>query len=532
MALELVGSRLLAPTFGDSIYVWGSLIGVVMTGLAAGYYLGGRLADRDPSFRTFSFVILIAGILTLVVPSASSFVMETATDLGLGDRLGPLVSCLLLLGAPTTLLGIVSPYAIRLTADDIGRIGSASGSLYSLSTAGSIFGTFFTVFVLIPSFSVRAIIMSLGVVLIAVSFIGLLWVERLMLVIVVVILTFPPALLQGPVVGMGGSLLFSKDTPYSTLSVVENTGEGTKSLYLNNLRHGSMYMNGSQAAAVRYTDYFNLAFVFNQDIERVLFVGGGAFSGPKQFLAYYPNVRVDVVEIDTDVIQAARDYFGVVDDPRLRVFVEDGRTFVEKAGRYDLIVLDAYSKTYVPFHLMTREYMESLSRHLNPGGVIVSNLISSFIGDTSDLMRAECRTMSIVFDEVYIFHTKSERTSELQNLILVATDAPRYDVVQLVEMAASAPTRRDALIRYSRDLFTRAVSTGDVPILTDDYAPAESLLNPVTLAPYEGGTEYLTLSFLDPLMGAGSYLVAFVVIYILIDSMRRRSVHSSRILDS
>ena len=520
MALELVGSRLLAPTFGDSIFVWGSLIGVVMTGLAAGYYFGGRLADRDPSFKTFSLVILIAGVFTLVIPSSAAIVMETVTDLGLGDRFGPLVSCLLLLGVPTTLLGIVSPYAIRLTADNIVRIGGASGSLYSISTAGSIFGTFFTVFVLIPSFSIRTIILSLGVVLVAVSFIGLFWRERLLFGFVVALLMLPPVLLQGPMVGFGVKSLYTKDTLYSTLNVVDDKGSGTRALYLNNLRHSAMFLNGSQTAAIRYTDYFNLAYVFNPDIKSVLFIGGGGFSGPKQFLAYYPEVKIDVVEINPDVVQVAKDYFGVRDDPRLRIFVEDGRTFLERSGSYDLIVLDAYSKSYVPFHLMTLEFLESLSGRLNPGGVVVSNLIASFIGDTSDLMRAEYKTMSSVFSEVYVFYTFSERASELQNLILVATRAPRYSAEALVEAAGKAPQRSDVLTKYSRNLFLQSVSTGDVPLLTDDYAPAESLLNPVTLAPYEGGEELLTRSLLNPFIMAGAYVVAFAVVYVIIGSIR------------
>ena len=520
MALELVGSRLLAPTFGDSIFVWGSLIGVVMTGLAAGYYFGGRLADRDPSFKTFSLVILIAGVFTLVIPSSAAIVMETVTDLGLGDRFGPLVSCLLLLGVPTTLLGIVSPYAIRLTADNIVRIGGASGSLYSISTAGSIFGTFFTVFVLIPSFSIRTIILSLGVVLVAVSFIGLFWRERLLFGFVVALLMLPPVLLQGPMVGFGVKSLYTKDTPYSTLNVVDDEGSGTRALYLNNLRHSAMFLNGSQTAAIRYTDYFNLAYVFNPDIKSVLFIGGGGFSGPKQFLAYYPEVKIDVVEINPDVVQVAKEYFSVRDDPRLRIFVEDGRTFLERSGSYDLIVLDAYSKSYVPFHLMTLEFLESLSGRLNPGGVVVSNLIASFIGDTSDLMRAEYKTMSSVFSEVYVFYTFSERASELQNLILVATRAPRYSVEVLVEVAGKAPQRSDVLTKYSRNLFLQSVSTGDVPLLTDDYAPAESLLNPVTLAPYEGGEELLTRSLLNPFIMAGAYVVAFAVVYVIIGSIR------------
>jgi len=523
MGLEVVGSRLLAPSFGDSVFVWGSLIGVVMAALAAGYYLGGRLADRSPSFRTLSLIILFAGIFTLLIPSSASYVMEAVLNSGLGDRYGPLVSTTLLLGLPTGLLGMVSPYAIRLSTRSLVEVGGTSGSLYSISTGGSIFGTFFTVFALIPSFGVRAIILSLGLVLVAASFIGLAWFERGLFVVVVGLILLPPTLLSGPLSVSGGRVLLRRETPYSTLTVVDKEDRGIRVLYLNNMPHSAMYLNGSNEAAFRYTDYFNMGFAFNPAIDSVLFIGGGGFSGPKQFLEYYPGASIDVVEIDPDVVRVAREYFGVPEDPRLRVFVEDGRAFLGGAGRYDLIVLDAYSKSYVPFHLMTLEFFEALEEHLNPGGVIVSNLISSFIGDTSDLMRAEYRTVGRVFPQLYIFHTKVGSQSAVQNLILVATkDQTRYDADDLAERVMDAPKRGETLAVYSKTLFSMDVRTEDVPVLTDDYAPAESLLNPVTMAPYEGGEELLARSALNPLFIAGAWVLALASIYATSSLVRLR----------
>jgi len=197
----------------------------------------------------------------------------------------------------------------------------------------------------------------------------------------------------------------------------------------------------------------------------VLFIGGGGFSGPKQFLEYYPDVTVDVVEIDPVVVDTAWEYFGMPDDPRLRVYVGDGRAFLGRLGTYDLIVLDAYSKTYVPFHLMTREFFEALAEHLNPEGVVVSNLVSSLLGDTSNLLMAEVKTVGEVFPQVYLFPTKDD----------------------LLAMAMDAPVRGETLAAYCGNLFDRDIDTKDSPLLTDDYAPTETLLNPVTNSPYKGG---------------------------------------------
>ena len=516
MALELVGSRLLAPVYGDSIFVWGSLIGIVMTSLSVGYFIGGRLADRQPSFLNFSLIILSAGVFTLLIPSTSSMVLEVVSYSGLGDRYGPVLSSILLLAIPTTLLGMVSPYAIRLATDSLVKVGGISGSLYSISTAGSICGTFFTVFVLIPAFNVRSIILSLGVVLVAASLIGLAWGLRVLSIIIIAVMMVPPAFLGGSVAIREGTIVYQKDTPYNTLTVVDNEERGVRTIYLNNMPHSAMYLNGSNSAVFTYTDYFNLAFVFNPGVESVLFIGGGGFSGPKQFLEYYPDVDIDVVEIDPQVVKAARDYFNVSDDPRLRVSVDDGRAFLGGAGKYDIVVLDAYSKTYVPFHLMTLEFFEALDEHLEPDGILVSNLISSLIGDTSDLLRAEYKTINLVFPQVYLFYTRTSLMSQVQNIILIAAKTTnRQSIEDLTATAMEAPERSETLVKYSKTLFESEVRTEDLPVLTDDYAPVVNLLNPVTQTPYEGGEAMHISSSLNPLLIAGLWVLALASLYIV-----------------
>jgi spermidine synthase len=522
MALELVGSRLLAPAFGDSIFVWGSLIGVVMTALAVGYYTGGRLADRRPSYGTFSLITLVAGMLILLIPLTSSLILEAVYYSGFGERYGPVLASLLLLAAPTTLLGMVSPYSIRMAAQSLQSVGGISGSLYSISTGGSIFGTFFTVFVLIPSFGVRQIIFALGVVLILVSLLGFAWRDRLFLLLLVLLVTTPSTLIGGAISTRSGTVLYRKDTPYSTLTVVDNVGSSVRTLYLNNLAQSAMYLDGSNGAVFQYTDYFNLAFLFNSDVEKVLFIGGGGFSGPKQFLEYYPDLAVDVVEVDPEVVRVAEEYFNVVENPRLGVFVDDGRSFLADAGVYDLIVLDAYSKTYVPFHLMTLEFFQALGEHLTPDGVIVSNLISSLVGDTSELLMAEYRTVGEVLPQAYLFRTRSSSLSTVQNIILIATKtATRLTGSDLVEKAEGLP-KGSTLVGYVETLFDSEGYAEDALVLTDDYAPATALLNPVTQAPYEGGEEAFLGSSLHPFMIAGVWIAVFVSVYWLYSVVQKR----------
>ncbi|HUS77619.1 MAG TPA: fused MFS/spermidine synthase [Patescibacteria group bacterium] len=523
MALELVGSRLLAPAFGDSIFVWGSLIGVVMTSLAVGYYVGGRLADRDPSYATFSLITLTAGLFTILIPLSSPMILEAVYFSGFGERYGPVLASLLMLGVPTTLLGMVSPYSIKMAAESLVSVGGISGSLSSISTGGSIFGTFFTVFVLIPLFGNRQIVFGLGVVLVLVSLSSFRWRDRAVMLLLILVLMLPSTFIGGVISSRTGTVIYSRETPYSTLTVVDKSVAGVRTLYLNNMPHSSMYMNGSNSAVFPYTDYFNLATLFNPDFESALFIGGGGFSGPKQFLEYYPGVSVDVVEIDPDVVSVALEYFGVPDDPGLGVFVEDGRKFLDGAGLYDVIVLDAYSKTYVPFHLLTLEFFQELTSHLTEDGVIVFNVISSLVGDTSELLMAEYRTIAETMPQIYLFRTRSSSLSKIQNVILIATMSPsRESVSSLVDRAEGLPERGDTLAGYVRTLFDSEGYAGEGLILTDDYAPATSLLNPITQSPYEGGDELIYGNSLNPFIIAGAWFTVFASVYALYSTMRNR----------
>jgi spermidine synthase len=521
MALELVGSRLLAPSFGDSIFVWGSLIGVVMTSLAIGYYTGGKLADRNPSYRTFSLIILSAGFLIILIPISSPLVLEAVFYSGLGERYGPVLASLLLLALPTSLLGMVSPYSIKMVTENLLRVGGISGSLYSISTGGSIFGTFFTVFVLIPQFGVRQITLSLGFVLILVALIGLTWTERAFSIIMAILITTPSFFISGGILGPPGTVVYQSDTVYNTLTILDQHDKGIRTLYLNNLPHSGMYLNGSSRAAFLYTDYFNMALLFNPEADRVLFIGGGGFSGPKQFFEYYPEINIEVVEIDPVVVDIAEEYFFLPNDERLKAFVEDGRQFLKKSDEYDVVILDAYSKTYVPFHLMTKEFFESIYSHLSANGVVVSNLISSLIGDTSDLLMAEYNTVREVFPQAYLFSTKSSSLSTIQNIILIATKNPaNLTRTDLTEMAEKYANEKVPIKKYVNNLFEQEVEVAETFLLTDDYAPTERLLNPITLAPYEGGDRILPKNSLNPYLISGIWIIALVSLYIVIVIMK------------
>jgi spermidine synthase len=286
--------------------------------------------------------------------------------------------------------------------------------------------------------------------------------------------------------------------------------------------HSAMYLNGSESSVYRYTDYFNLGFGYNRDIKKVLFIGGGGFSSPKHFLERYPWVSMDVVEIDPDVIEIAYDYFRLPKaEPRLDVYSMDGRAFLEEAETYDLIVLDAYSDTYVPFHLMTIEFHQELIEHLNPGGVIASNLISSLVGDTSELLWCEVETVSRFYPQVDLYTTRYSSAGLVQNIVMVATTNPislekiEENIGKVIENPESVQGYLDT--RYEGE------SSENSFVLRDNYAPVESLLNPVTLTSYEREGRLRQTSLFNPYILTGIWIISLGSVYLLIQRWSKQS---------
>jgi predicted membrane-bound spermidine synthase len=227
MSLELLGSRLLAPVFGNSIFVWGSLIGVVLSALSAGYYLGGKLADLKPRFQILSTLIFAAEILVLTLPAIAPTLFAFVISLNIVEEYSPLLATTLLLAPPSVLLGAVSPYAIRLVAESVVSLGKASGNLYALSTLGSIVGTFVTVFILIPILGVNKIIFGMGALLLVVAFLGLSLKLKVVVLMVLIMLPFAAPYMVSRQLTVAaytlalGDTVFETDTPYHHLVVAD-----------------------------------------------------------------------------------------------------------------------------------------------------------------------------------------------------------------------------------------------------------------------------------------------------------------------
>ena len=494
MSLEMVGSRVLAPYFGTSIFVWGSLIGVFLAALSVGNFVGGRLADRRPEPAVLAGYLAAAAILVLSVPFAAAPVNSWLDARFADPRLGSLLSTLTLFAVPSVLLGMVSPYAIRLEARSVTGMGNTAGMLYALSTAGSILGTFATAFVLIPAMGVRNILYFLGASVLLLSALGYLAGARRSraLVLALVAVPFLASSLLWSGIGVPSprhtgtglaaeSILLEKDTLYHHMVVAETNG--IRYLGFDDSIQGGMYVDDPGKTPVEYVPRMTLGLVLQPKPERALLVGLGPAALPKLLLSAYPNLRLDVVEIDPDVVKVAKDYFYLPAVSNLKVHTVDGRDFLKSTRTaYDLVFLDAYYASSIPFHLTTREFLDEVKAKLAPGGVVVANVIGAVTGDQSRLFRAMYRTFRSVFPGVYVF-LDQPNSYATQNLILVASREARGTKAFSADLLPAAlandvgwVTKTD-LLRYAGGLYTDTVKIDDVPLLTDDYAPLDSLLN-------------------------------------------------------
>jgi spermidine synthase len=477
MGLEILAGRMIAPEFGSSIYTWGSIIGVFLAALSYGYHRGGMQAAARATDGRMARVFLFTAVYVVGLILVGDVLLRSTVALPLPSRFASLPAVVLLFGPPTYFLGYVSPYAAELSTKE--GLGEASGHVYMLGTVGSIVGAFATTYLLIPSLGVDAIALIFGLLSVGAALVVGSPVDRRGVAAAGAVTLLLVASVTGGAAGytVDGKVVYETQTPYQELRVVDS-GD-TRTLYLGGQRHSAMDLSDPNRHVFTYTRYFHLPLLFAEtedDIDRVLFVGGGGFTGPKRFANDY-NVTVDVAEIDPEVVATAKEYFRVEESDRLQIYTQGGRQFLRQTNRtYDLIVLDAYQKDTVPFELTTVEFMRLAESRLDDDGILYTNVISAPRGSASAFYRSEYRTLSRVFPQVYSFPTVGGGV--VQNIEVIATK----NETRLTEAELRARNERRNIgidLRPEVRDYTGAPPTDDVPVLRDDRAPVDSLLDPM-----------------------------------------------------
>jgi spermidine synthase len=514
LGVEIAASRVLAPLFGNSLYVWGAVIGVVLAGLAIGYAAGGAAADRAPAPPLLFAVILLGAGAVLLIPVIESRVLEFVVDWDPGPRLDPVVAMILLFGVPSVLLAAVTPIAVRLRAPELAVLGRTAGRLFSVSTCGSIVGCFVTAFWLVPTFGVRQLLALMAAALFVVAGVVALT-ERLWLPLGVaaaacagaVAASFAVAPQVGGSVSLtasknwspvfrvrgetegstlsynDGTVVYEKETQYHHLAVVDRY-DGVRTLRFDSSFQSAMSLKNRFATVYPYTSYMQLGLAYDPPARRVLMIGLGGGSTVKRMWRDFPALRLQVVELDPVVAKVARRYFRVPPDgPRLHTTIEDGRRFLAKRDqKWDVIMIDAYYSDSIPFHLVTLEFLELARSRLAQDGVIVTNVAGSLFGNGSELFRSILRTYRAAFPtvEVYpVLEGPADNGAGIRNIIVVASNDAAPSTQQLLERWRSRRSRYPGAVNLSkaiRDRWDEPISAEGVPILSDDYAPTDSLL--------------------------------------------------------
>ena len=485
LAIEMCGPRLMAPYFGTSQIIWATQIGFTLLYLSLGYFIGGRVADRYPRAQVLCAITAVAAAATGLIPIVSRPVLDWSvggmTNANPSVFLSALVAVNLLFSVPTILLGMVSPFAIRLTMDQVGNAGRNAGSLYALSTLGSIIGAFLPVLLLIPAWGVRNTLYALCLVLFAVSAWGLRLRGRGASVAVALLLLVP-MLSQGALKTRPG-LIYEQESLYNYIQVVHDA-DGTNNLVLNEgagAVHSKYNPNRVLFGPSWYAEYLLMAPYFNKGftpdkLGRVAIIGLAAGTIARQYTAAYGRVPIDGVEIDPAIVDVARKYFAM-NEPNLNVYIGDGRTFMRTTTHtYDVVMVDAYQQPYMPFQLTTREFLEEIKAHLSPTGVVT--FTTGHMCTDYRLVQAFVNTLSQVFPSVYLFDVPGTLNTEI-----MATMQPtsittfRENLLDIPPNALLAPVADEALQAVQQ---ARPERNGIV--FTDDHAPVEQLTDQLILS--------------------------------------------------
>ncbi|MEA2598948.1 MAG: hypothetical protein QOF01_5417, partial [Thermomicrobiales bacterium] len=477
---ELAMSRLVAPYFGSSTFIWANLIGLTLTYLSIGYYVGGRVADRYP--RPWLLYVVTAGaafgagLIPFIARPILDMSLSAFDRLAVGAFYGSLVGVIFLLAIPITLLGFVTPFAIRLRLADIDRAGNTAGRIYALSTMGSIAGSFLPVIVLIPAIGTTKTFLTLSLALLSISVAGLIdtksfrWAGLaglLALPLVLIGVAEADARIKPP---YRGELVEEAESEYNYIQVLK---DGDRYLLALNEGHAihSIY-DPSRLLTGGPWDYFMVAPLFNAQadggsVKDALFIGLAGGTAARQLAAAYDGVEIDGVEIDPEVARLGKKYFAL-DRPDVNVVIDDGRYFLRRTdAQYDLIGIDAYRQPYIPFQLTTKEFFQEVADRLRPGGVAVVNVGRA---DTDyRLVDVIASTMRAVYPSVY------------------EIDVDGYDntmVIGTTEPSALDNFRRnteglqtDTVLRTVADWSLATGNPREVPVggrvFTDDLAPVE-----------------------------------------------------------
>ena len=500
LAAELTAGRLIGNVFGTSNLVWASIIGLILIYLTLGYFLGGKWADANPTPGAMYRILAWGAFTVALVPYIAGPVLRSAASafeaLSVGIMAGSFVAVLVLFIVPITLLGAISPFAIRLSVDDPAKAGQISGQIYATSTLGSFIGTFLPTLVLIPTIGTTKTFLVFGLFLLFVALAGLGKFasrnEMLKLIWMPIVLALIAILSAGQALKNNTGQVYEAESAYNYIQVQEvngymllrlNDGQGIHSIY----HPDTLFYNGPWEE-FSVGPYF-YADRSPDDIQSMAIVGLAAGTAARQATAIYgDDILIDGFELDGKIVEVGEKYFGM-NLPNLTVHLGDGRLNLDRSQlKYDIIAIDAYRPPYIPPHMTTLEFFEICASHLTDDGVLTLN-VGSVPGDRR-LIDGLATTMAQLFPSVHVMDIPGTL-----NTMLFATKQPTT-----VENFASNMTRLSQDTSVHPLLVTTMATTyasmkpgyETSTVFTDDLAPIEWIVNDMVVSfVLQGGLDFL-----------------------------------------
>jgi len=480
LIIEIVASRILSPFFGNTIYTYSAIISTILAALSFGYYFGGILADKKPSEKIFFFIIFVAGILVLLIEVLITVVLQ-AFSKEFSLVYGPLVFSVLLFFVPSFLLGMLSPYVIKLQHLRVPKegIGKVSGEVFFFSTLGSIFGSIVTGFYLIPNYGVDTIILGTGFGLVVIGVAGLMANKaknKTIISATVIFVVAASLAIELLPFRLLANAVYNAEGLYEHIAIVDYEQEDKRPVrYLLSERNfSSGIFLDSDEHLFDYSKYFSLYELVNTEIENVLILGAGAFTLPRAYMRAEPQAEIDAVEIEPSLYELSKKYFRLKESPRLHSHVEDARRFMLNTDKkYDVIFNDVYlSIASLPVHATTKEYFELAKERMDDNGIFIANFIGDLYTGEKSLMLSLLATLDSVFDNYYLLSVKgSEEREVAQNYVFFALNSD-----ERLDFSSRAVTESETEV--IRNIEEHLVDLdkydfSDRVIFTDNYAPVE-----------------------------------------------------------
>ncbi len=489
LAVELTASRLLGNVFGTSNLVWASIIGLILIYLTAGYFIGGRWADRSPRFDTFYKNLLWGAFTAGVAPLVARPVLRAAADafdqLQVGVLAGSFVSVLVLFVVPITLLGTISPFAIRLAMSDKQHAGRISGRIYAISTLGSFIGTFLPVLLFIPIYGSTATFLIFSFYLMAVALIGLGraqgWGAAARWLLLPLLLAVLAALWARGNLKTTAGQIYETESAYNYIQVLEfdgtrylrlNEGQGIHSVYNPDILDYRGPWEQFLAAP-----FFNAPPYQPEDVQSIAVIGLAAGTNAREATAVFGGLPIDGYELDPKIVEVGQKYFGMT-MPNLNVITQDGRWGLEHSDRtYSLIEIDAYRPPYIPPHLTTVEFFQLCRDHLAANGALAINVGRA--PNDRRLIDALVATLQQVFASVHVMDVPNTFNS----LVYATLQPTSFDNLQANYdlLAARSDVNPLLLTSIERTLQYQQPTPSDGLVLTDERAPIEWIVNSMVL---------------------------------------------------